>query len=127
MNDEALDSIWCVVPVYNNGATVKDVALGCRKHLAHVLVVDDGSTDVDVAALFADTDIEVLRQGLADVEFREVPGAGHFIYEEQPQAVAEAVEDLVTNLSAGGFPSVGAALVPGDDGGTDPVQPRNSR
>ncbi len=55
-----LDSIWCVVPVYNNGATVKAVAQGCREHLAHVLVVDDGCTDVDVAALFADTDIEVL-------------------------------------------------------------------
>jgi len=37
------------------------VAIGCRKHLSHVLVVDDGSTDVDVEALFADTDIEVLR------------------------------------------------------------------
>ncbi len=60
MNDEALDSIWCVVPVYNNGGTVKDVALGCRKHLSHVLVVDDGSTDTDVAALFADTDVEVV-------------------------------------------------------------------
>ena len=55
-----LDSVWCVVPVYNNGGTVKDVALGCRKQLEHVLVVDDGSTDVDVSALFADTDIEVL-------------------------------------------------------------------
>lgn len=60
MSDEALDSVWCVVPVFNNGGTLKDVALGCRRHLAQVLVVDDGSTDVDVAALFADTDIEVL-------------------------------------------------------------------
>ncbi len=72
-------------------------------------------------------DIEVLRQGLAHVEFRDVPGAGHFIYEEQPQAVAEAVADMVTNIAAGGSPSIGAALVPGDNGGTDSVQPRNSR
>ncbi len=72
-------------------------------------------------------DIEVLRQGLADVEFRDIPGAGHFIYEEQPQAVANAVADMVTNLATGGSPSIGAALVPGDDGGTDSVQPRNSR
>lgn len=49
-----------MVPVYNNGATVKDVAMGCRKHLSQVLVVDDGCTDIDVATLFADTDIEVL-------------------------------------------------------------------
>jgi len=72
-------------------------------------------------------DIEVLRQGLADVEFRDIPGAGHFIYEEQPQAVAKTVEDMVTNLATGGSPSIGAALVPGDNGGTDSVQPRNSR
>jgi len=72
-------------------------------------------------------DIEVLRLGLRDVEFREVPGAGHFIYEEQPRAVAEAVAELLARLTAGGSPSAGAALVPGDDGGTDLVQPRESR
>jgi len=55
-----VEEIWCVIPVFNNGGTVKAVALGCRKHLAQVLVVDDGSTDVDVAALFTDTDIQVL-------------------------------------------------------------------
>lgn len=60
MGEWSTDCVWCVVPVYNNGTTVKDVALGCRKHLAHVLVVDDGSMDADVAAPFADTDIEVL-------------------------------------------------------------------
>ena len=60
MDLAATDAVWCVVPVYNNGATVWAVAEGCRKHLEHVLVVDDGSTDVEVAALFADTDIEVL-------------------------------------------------------------------
>jgi glycosyltransferase involved in cell wall biosynthesis len=54
-------SVWCVIPVYNNGTTVQSVALKCRAQLDHVLVVDDGSTDSDVAALFAKTDIEVLR------------------------------------------------------------------
>ena len=55
------DSIWCVIPVYNNGGTVRDVAAACRAQLAHVLVVDDGSTDVDVRALLADTDVTVIR------------------------------------------------------------------
>ncbi len=61
------------------------------------------------------------------MEFREVPGAGHFIYEEQPRAVAEAVGDLVTKLSSGGFPSVGATLMPGDDGAAHLVQPGDRR
>ncbi|MEN7973784.1 MAG: glycosyltransferase family 2 protein, partial [Verrucomicrobiota bacterium] len=51
---------WCVVPVYNNAATVKEVALACRRHLEHVLVVDDGSTDADVSALLSDTDVKVV-------------------------------------------------------------------
>jgi len=53
------DCIWCVIPVFNNKETVRDVALGCRSHLSNVLVVDDGSTDTDVASLFSDTDITV--------------------------------------------------------------------
>jgi len=72
-------------------------------------------------------DIEVLRRGLVRVEFREIPGAGHFIYEEQPQAVADVVEDLVADLTFGGPPSIGAVLVPGDDGATYFVQPRDGR
>ncbi len=60
MSDLNLQSIWCVIPVYNNGGTVRDVAVACRKHLKNVLVVDDGCTDVAVAALFAGTDIQVL-------------------------------------------------------------------
>ena len=61
MNRPFQDTVWCVIPVYNNGTTVKSVALKCRQQLDHVLVVDDGSTDIDISALFADTDIEVLR------------------------------------------------------------------
>lgn len=60
MNEFSTEAVWCVIPVYNNGATIEAVARGCREQLDHVLVVDDGCTDVDVAALFADTDIEVL-------------------------------------------------------------------
>ncbi len=60
MTEQSTNSIWCVIPVYNNGGTVRNVAVACRKHLANVLVVDDGCTDVDVSALFAGTGIQVL-------------------------------------------------------------------
>jgi len=60
LSAQFLQSVWCVIPVYNNGGTVREVATACRKQLDHVLVVDDGSTDVNVAALFAGTDIQVL-------------------------------------------------------------------
>jgi glycosyltransferase involved in cell wall biosynthesis len=55
------DRIWCVVPVYNNAATVAEVVRQCRAHLPQVLVVDDGSTDTDVSALFAGTGVVVLK------------------------------------------------------------------
>jgi glycosyltransferase involved in cell wall biosynthesis len=54
------DDIWCVIPVYNNHATVQRVARECRKYLRNVVVVDDGSTDVDVRSLFSEGDITVL-------------------------------------------------------------------
>ncbi len=53
--------IWCVIPTFNNSSTVKEVAYACRKYLEHVLVVDDGSTDADIKALFGGTDIQVLK------------------------------------------------------------------
>ena len=46
--------------MHNNGTTVQSVAQRCRQHVPGVLVVDDGSTDADVAQLFAGTDITVL-------------------------------------------------------------------
>lgn len=58
------DRAWVVIPVYNNAATVRAVALGCRAELPHVVVVDDGSTDADVAALLAGTGITVLRHAV---------------------------------------------------------------
>ena len=52
--------VWGVIPVFNHQATVAAVARACRAELPHVLVVDDGSTDADVAALFQGTDIVVV-------------------------------------------------------------------
>jgi glycosyltransferase involved in cell wall biosynthesis len=52
--------VWCVIPVYNNGGTVKAVAQACRAQLRHVVVVDDGCTDVDVTELLSDLDVTVL-------------------------------------------------------------------
>ena len=60
-NSLSTEHIWCVLPVFNNKATVKDVALSCRSYLQHILVVDDGSTDTNISALFADTDVIVLK------------------------------------------------------------------
>lgn len=55
------EHIWCVVPVFNNNSTVREVAMECRSRLQNVVVVDDGSTDADVAAMFAGTDIMTMR------------------------------------------------------------------
>ena len=53
--------VWCVIPVFNNTATVHAVATACRRELKNVLVVDDGSTDADIGSLFHNTDITVIR------------------------------------------------------------------
>lgn len=60
-NNSSADRIWCVIPVYNNGRTVKSIADECRLYLNNVLVVDDGSTDTDILRLFEGTGITVIR------------------------------------------------------------------
>lgn len=57
------DRIWCVIPAYNNGSTVGRIADECRLRVNNVLVVDDGSTDADIAGMFAETGISVIRHG----------------------------------------------------------------
>ena len=75
----------------------------------------------------SDADLAVMRTGLAMVEIRDVAGAGHFIQEEQPEAVAGAVADLVRRIGGGESPSTDTALVPGDDGRADPVEAGDDR
>ena len=60
-NSLSLDHIWCVIPTYNNKDTIRNVALSARGHLKNILVIDDGSTDIDVRSILLDTDITVLR------------------------------------------------------------------
>ncbi len=56
-----LRGIWCVIPVYNNAATVFDIVARARRILPNVLVVDDGSTDRNLAECFSGSGIPVLR------------------------------------------------------------------
>jgi glycosyltransferase involved in cell wall biosynthesis len=52
---------WCAIPVYNNAATIADIAGRCVAQFAHVIVVDDGSTDADLRTLLKDLPVTVLR------------------------------------------------------------------
>jgi len=52
---------WCAIPVYNNAATIVDVARRARAQLPHVLVIDDGSTDADLREVLKDLDVTVIR------------------------------------------------------------------
>lgn len=52
--------LWAALPVYNNRDTLRQVVSDCRAILENVVVVDDGSTDVDVSELLSDLDVTVL-------------------------------------------------------------------
>jgi glycosyltransferase involved in cell wall biosynthesis len=55
------DHIWCAIPVFNNKETARKVTEGCRAILKNIVVVDDGSTDADVAVLLSGLDVVVLK------------------------------------------------------------------
>jgi glycosyltransferase involved in cell wall biosynthesis len=57
------DRLWVAVPVFNNRDTVKHVVAECRSIAKHVVVVDDGSTDADLAALLSGLDVVLLKHG----------------------------------------------------------------
>ncbi|OQY17931.1 MAG: glycosyl transferase family 2 [Desulfobacteraceae bacterium 4572_35.1] len=56
----SLDQLLVVVPLYNHGGTVRDVVQRCLQQHAHVLVVDDGSSDGGAQTL-TDLKVTVLR------------------------------------------------------------------
>jgi pimeloyl-ACP methyl ester carboxylesterase len=66
--------------------------------------------------------LTTLREGLPQVEIREIPGAGHFIFEEQPARVAEAVARMAGSLLLGSRASGNPGSVTGRNGGGDLVQ-----
>lgn len=55
------EGLWIAVPVYNNRASVHQVVAECRSLVGRVVVVDDGSTDCDLATLLKDLDVPVLK------------------------------------------------------------------
>ncbi len=60
-NSIHLQDIWCVIPTFNNLKTIQKVAFDCQKYLPQILVVDDGSTEGNIAELFANTKVKVLK------------------------------------------------------------------
>ncbi len=58
---DMMNRVWAALPVYNNKATLREVAEGCCRMVPRVLVVDDGSTDCDVAGLLAGLEVTILK------------------------------------------------------------------
>lgn len=81
-------SYWVVIPAYNEGATVRDVAVRARRYCANVVVVDDGSTD-DTSAALAGLDITVLRNG-------QNRGKGGSLWCGFQEALAQGAEGVIT-------------------------------
>ena len=103
----AAHSYWVVIPAFNEGPTVRDVAVRAREHCRNVIVVDDGSTD-DTFERLADLDITVLRN-------EENRGKAHSLWRGFQEALAQGAAAVIT-LDADGqhapedIPSFIAAL-----------------
>lgn len=76
------DRVWVAVPVYNNAATAAHVVSRCRALIRNIVVVDDGSTDVDLTSLLAGMDVTVLRHEKNLGKGRAILTASRFIEEQ---------------------------------------------
>lgn len=56
-----IKKVWCVIPVYNNAGTVLDVVTRCLRQMENVLIVDDGSTDLNLNEACASLPVTVIR------------------------------------------------------------------
>ncbi|HJO93635.1 MAG TPA: DUF2062 domain-containing protein [Victivallales bacterium] len=59
-----INSVWCVIPVYNNSGTIKNIVERCVVYLDNILVVDDGSTDANLKEFLKDYDVIVIRHDM---------------------------------------------------------------
>lgn len=84
----ASNSYWVVIPAYNEGTTVQDVATRARRHCAHVIVVDDGSTDESVEKL-AGLDVMVLRNEVNR-------GKAHSLWQGFQRALTQGAVGVIT-------------------------------
>jgi glycosyltransferase involved in cell wall biosynthesis len=73
--------VWVAVPVFNNKKTVADVAARCLTIAKNVVVVDDGSTDADVASLLEGRDIVLLKHAKNLGKGRAILTASRYIEE----------------------------------------------
>ncbi len=55
------NSVWCVIPVYNNAATIKNIVEQSFNYIKNILVIDDGSTDANLIELLKNTQAVVIR------------------------------------------------------------------
>jgi glycosyltransferase involved in cell wall biosynthesis len=59
-NVRGSDAYWVVIPAFNEGPTIRDVAMRARRHCRNAIIVDDASSDETVQALLG-LDVTVLR------------------------------------------------------------------
>ncbi|MFZ3207725.1 MAG: DUF2062 domain-containing protein [Geobacteraceae bacterium] len=78
-NPLMLESVWCAVPVFNNKETVRQVVAACRDILAHVVVIDDGSTDADISELLSGLDVIVLKHEKNLGKGQAILTASHYV------------------------------------------------
>jgi GT2 family glycosyltransferase len=105
-----MSEVWCGIPVYNNAGTIADVVSRCRRQIADVVVIDDGSTDADLRELLKPLplDVPVIRHPtnlgkgkalLTAFSYAEARGARYFItLDGDGQHFPEDIPEFISKL-----------------------------
>ncbi len=87
------DDVWLVIPVYNEGAVIRDVLVEAAKTFPNIVCVDDGSSDDSVARIReAAAEVDRAREGYEHTTSTGVHLVRHPVNLGQGAAIQTGVE-----------------------------------
>lgn len=76
------DYMWIVIPIYNHSGTIKEVVKKTLRYCKNIVVVDDGSTDANIAELLINSETTVITHSKNQGKGKALRTAAKYVVEK---------------------------------------------